>query len=88
MGDIVRRTGTVDERGRLVIPGPLRQALQLNPGEPVVLESDGDELRIFSARRRRAAVAQRLRGAVETGDTVEELIAARRRDAARDADER
>lgn len=84
----MRRTGTVDERGRLVIPGPLRQALQLNPGEPVVLESDGDELRIFSARRRRAAVAQRLRGAVETGDTVEELIAARRRDAARDADER
>ena len=78
----------MDERGRLVIPGPLRQALQLNPGEPVVLESDGDELRIFSARRRRAAVAQRLRGAVETGDTVEELIAARRRDAARDADER
>jgi len=88
MGEIVRLNGTVDERGRLVIPGPLRKALQLDPGEPVLLESDGTELRIRSARRQRAAVAQRLRGAVKSGDTVDDLIAERRREAAREGDER
>jgi len=88
MGTGSSQTAVVDERGRLVIPGALRHALDMNPGDAVVLESDGDGLRIVSARRQRAAVAQRLRGAVRSGENVDELIASRRREAAREADER
>lgn len=88
MGKDAPQTAVVDERGRLVIPGAVRQALDMNPGDAVLLDIDGDELRIVSARRQRAAVAQRLRGAVKSGDSVDELIAGRRREAAREAEER
>jgi AbrB family looped-hinge helix DNA binding protein len=79
-----RETATVDERGRLVVPSAWRAALGLRPGDSVLLETDGHEIRVVNARRERAAVAARLRGSVTGGESVDELLAARRVDAARD----
>lgn len=78
-------TGTIDERGRLVLPRAWREALELSPGDRVVMETDGVAIRVVNARRDRAALAARLRGAAPTAPTVDELIADRRADARADA---
>lgn len=80
-----RETATVDERGRLVVPRAWRAGLGLCPGDTVLLETDGAEIRVVNARRERAAVAARLRGSISGGGSVDDLIADRRAEAAREA---
>lgn len=45
--------GQVDEGGRLVLPVEPRMAVGLPDGTPVVIESDGDSLRILPLARYR-----------------------------------
>jgi AbrB family looped-hinge helix DNA binding protein len=75
----------VGPQGRVVIPARLRDALSLHPGDVLVARVDGDRLVL----ERRQAVLDRLRAAFAdavppTVSLVDELIAERRDEAAKD----
>lgn len=78
-----RRRVKIGRGGRIVIPAAYRRALGLEEGDEVTLRLDQDEVRIVSqpADIRRA---QELIGRYVPADVslVDELIAARRREAA------
>jgi AbrB family looped-hinge helix DNA binding protein len=42
---------TLDKFGRIVIPKQVRDALRLDPGDALVLDLDGDVLRVTPVRR-------------------------------------
>lgn len=75
----------IAEGGRIVIPARFRKLLGFRDGDPLILELDGDELRIFSVdqgiRRAQEIVNQRVPQGVSL---VDELIADRRAEAARE----
>jgi AbrB family looped-hinge helix DNA binding protein len=75
----------ITEGGRVVIPAALRKELGLEIGDDVILELDDDELRLRSLRsaidRAQTAVRRYVGKDVRLSD---ELIADRRREAARD----
>ncbi|MDZ7754714.1 MAG: AbrB/MazE/SpoVT family DNA-binding domain-containing protein [Gammaproteobacteria bacterium] len=77
----------VGAQGRLVIPAALRKALHLKPGDRLVARQVGDALVL----ERREAVVKRLRGAFAhippNRSLVDELIAERRAEAAREVEE-
>ncbi|MBZ5678978.1 MAG: AbrB/MazE/SpoVT family DNA-binding domain-containing protein [Acidobacteriia bacterium] len=78
----------VNENGRVVIPASFRKALGINPGDEVVLRIEDDELRITTMKKRIERAQRLVRKYVKPGvSLVDELIADRRREAARDADE-
>lgn len=73
----------VDARGRLVLPAKVRQHLNLEKGDQVVLTvSDSPTVQLASRKR----LATKLRGIYKhvstNGSMVEELIAERRKEAA------
>lgn len=75
----------LNEQGRVVIPAECREAADFKPGDEVLIEVVGKgELRLRSKqqaiRRAQAIVA---RGASEKRDLAGELIAERRKEAAR-----
>lgn len=41
----------VDQQGRLVIPAEAREALRIEPGEPMSLVVDGSEIRLLTIRQ-------------------------------------
>jgi AbrB family looped-hinge helix DNA binding protein len=41
---------TLDKTGRIVIPKPLREALQLEPGDALEMESSGEEITLRPVR--------------------------------------
>jgi AbrB family looped-hinge helix DNA binding protein len=75
----------VGAQGRLVIPAALRKALNLKPGDRLVARKEGDRLVL----ERREAVVKRLQALFEhipkDVSLVDELIAERRAEAAREA---
>lgn len=74
----------MSEGGRIVIPAAFRRALNMKPGDDVILEFEDGELRV---RTRAAGIrrAQEILGKYLTGPSpVDELIAERRAEAARD----
>ncbi|MDQ2745570.1 MAG: AbrB/MazE/SpoVT family DNA-binding domain-containing protein [Chloroflexota bacterium] len=83
--DTDRYAVTLGDRGRLVLPAPLRRQLEFHPGDRLILSIEPEgTLRMISAR----AQARRLRG-VFSGlapgrSLVDELIAERRGDARRE----
>ncbi len=85
MGTSARETVTVDDRGRLIVPRAWRDALGLGPGDTAILENTGSGIRVTNARRERAALVERLRGSVASGESVDDLISGRRAEAAREA---
>ena len=73
---------TLGARGRLVLPARLRQCLDLQPGDRLILRYDGEGgLRVVSARD----LARRLRGLYRDlapgRSLADELIAERRNEA-------
>ena len=70
----------VSADGRIVIPASFRRVLGINPGDEVVLQVEGNELRIFTLKAR-IERAQRLvrRHVPRSVSLVDELIADRRR---------
>lgn len=79
---------TIGDRGRVVLPAAVRQQLGLTAGTRMLLTTEPDgSLRMRPYR----AVADRHRGILadlaEGGSPVDELIAERRREAAREAGE-
>lgn len=76
----------VSPSGRVSIPAEVRRAMGLEGGGTVIMEMDGNDLRIWTLREgvaRAQAIARRI-----LGDSTEllsdELIAERRREAARE----
>ncbi len=79
---------TIGPDGRLVIPASFREALGWKPGEQLDLHRDGDTL-VIAARRDQFRRAQEVFAAFDKGQgsAADELIAERRREAARDGGE-
>jgi AbrB family looped-hinge helix DNA binding protein len=80
-----RFTAHVGERGRFVVPAPVRRRLQLDPGDLLVIEEEEDRFVV----RKATDVAHGFRGylrEVEPGrDLAAELIAERREEAEHEA---
>lgn len=78
----------IDNAGRIVIPAEMRAAMMVKPGDTVTAHVDNGEFRIVSAEaaiRRAQALARRL---IPPGvSLVDELIADRREEARREAEE-
>lgn len=71
--------------GRLILPVEYRRTLNINPGDSVIVELDGDELRVRSRDAGLRRVHARLRKYVPEGlSLADELIADRRAEAARE----
>ncbi len=75
----------VSSGGRIVLPKELRQYLDVKEGDSVVLDWDGEAVRVTSARQRHRHAQQLVTQSVPPERSlVEELLAERRREAARE----
>jgi len=76
----------LSKQGRLVIPARLRRALGLQPGDRLVARQDGDRIIL----ERRDAVERRVKARVanipQDASLVDELLADRRAEAAKERD--
>jgi antitoxin PrlF len=78
----------VDKQGRLVLPAPVRSAMGIEGGGQVTLELDDDEVHLSSTRLAIRRIQRELSKYVPEGvSLVEELIAERRDEAAREDEE-
>jgi len=85
-------TAVVDSAGRLVVPAHYRTALGFRPRQEVILDLDGDTIRITTVETALDAAIARAQALARkydeklgrTGSVVDEFIAERRREAARD----
>ena len=84
-----RESSTVSAEGRVVIPAAMRKALGLEPGSTVTFRVEGEELimttRLAAIRKLQALV--RNAPIQKHGSVVDELIAERRAEAAREINE-
>ena len=74
----------IQDGGRLVIPVDCRRALNMEPGEEVVLRVQEGELLIYPAHQALLRVRRLVRKYTQKKKLVDELIAERRREAARE----
>lgn len=73
------------EGGRLLVPAAIRRAMKLQKGDTVVMELKGEELRIRTADAALRRLQARVKAAVGPNRSlVDELIAERRAEAARE----
>lgn len=69
--------------GRVVIPAAYRKALEVEEGDFIVMQMDGDELRVVNDEKEFKRVQQMIASYVPEGvSLVDELIAERRQEAA------
>jgi AbrB family looped-hinge helix DNA binding protein len=76
----------ITQGGRLVIPAAIRKAMQIEDGEVVVLEMSGQKLEVVALRERLKEVQEACAGVLAGGGVVDEFLAERRREAARESD--
>lgn len=76
----------ITQGGRLVIPASVRKALRIEDGDMVVLEVKGQALEVVAMRDRLREVQQACSAVLAGGGVVDEFLAERRREAAREAD--
>lgn len=88
MADNTRRNEVqVGAQGRLVIPAHLRKALNLKPGDRLVARKVGDSLVLERREAIEKRLQERFRHIPKDVNLVDELIAERRAEAAREAEE-
>jgi AbrB family looped-hinge helix DNA binding protein len=80
--DLQART-LVGEKGRLVIPAAMREALGIEPGTAVDLRVVDSELRISTLRSRIRRAQERAARYVKPGTLVSAELSAERREAAK-----
>ena len=69
----------VNENGRLVIPASFRKALDINPGDEVMVRLEDDELHISTLKRRLERAQKLVKRYLKPGESlVDELISERR----------
>jgi len=73
----------VGEKGRLVIPAAMREALGIKPGDSVDLRIEDHELRISTRRARIRRAQERIRKLIPAGVSLADELSAERREAAR-----
>ncbi|MEN8664087.1 MAG: AbrB/MazE/SpoVT family DNA-binding domain-containing protein [Polycyclovorans sp.] len=75
----------VSEGGRVVIPAEVRRALEVREGDSLVLELKDGEVRLYSRREQLRRAQALFRQYIPEGvSLVDELIAERRAEAARE----
>jgi AbrB family looped-hinge helix DNA binding protein len=76
----------IDKAGRILIPAKLRAELNVGPGDPVVLETNGDELHVRPYRLAIQEAQAIIRKYIPDRDRslVDELIRERRQEAERE----
>jgi AbrB family looped-hinge helix DNA binding protein len=76
----------IDKAGRLLIPAKLRSELNVQPGDPMVLETKGDELHVRPYKQAIREAQAIIRKYIPDRDRslVDELIAERRKEAERE----
>jgi AbrB family looped-hinge helix DNA binding protein len=73
----------LNENGRLVIPASFRKALEIKPGDEVILRLEEGELRMTTLRQRIARAQRNVRKYVKPGVSLADELIAERRAAAR-----
>jgi AbrB family looped-hinge helix DNA binding protein len=73
----------VGEKGRLVIPVAMREALGMSVGDAVVLRVEDNELRISTMQSRLRRAQERIRRIVPPGVSLADELSAERREAAK-----
>lgn len=73
----------LSEKGRLVIPAAMREALGIGVGDVVDLRVEDHELRISTLRSRIRRVQERASRYVEPGTLVSDELSTERREAAK-----
>jgi bifunctional DNA-binding transcriptional regulator/antitoxin component of YhaV-PrlF toxin-antitoxin module len=77
--------GKMVDGGRIIVPAEFRKAMGVAPGDTLVMDLDGEELRIRSQRAVLREIRERWMSLVPPGiSLVDELIAERRAEAARE----
>jgi len=71
------------EKGRIVIPVEIREALGMNVGAALSLRTEDGELRISTIRSRIRRAQERVRHLVPPGTLVSDELSAERREAAK-----
>jgi len=75
----------VGEKGRIVIPAEIREAMGIEPGDSVDLRLKNEELHISTRRARLRQAQERARRLIPTGVSLaDELLAERRKEAKRE----
>jgi AbrB family looped-hinge helix DNA binding protein len=73
----------VGEKGRIVIPAEIREALGIKVGDIVEMRLEDHELRISTKRARIRRAQERARKYIPAGVLLSEELSAERRDAAK-----
>jgi AbrB family looped-hinge helix DNA binding protein len=73
----------VGEKGRIVIPAEIREAMGIKVGDSVELRLEDHELRVSTRRARIRRAQERARRYVPAGTLVSEELSAERREAAK-----
>jgi AbrB family looped-hinge helix DNA binding protein len=74
----------VTDSGEVVLPAGLARALGLQPGDQLRIEQHGGQIVLETEADAITAIQRVFRGSLKQPFTVDEFIADRRRDAARD----
>jgi AbrB family looped-hinge helix DNA binding protein len=72
----------ISDKGRLVIPAFIREALGISPGDALDLRIEDNELRISTLKSRRLRAQERAQRLVGTGRVLSDELSAERRAAA------
>ena len=73
----------VGEKGRIVIPAEIREAMGIKPGDSLELRFDDYELRVATRRARIRRAQERVRHLAPPGTLVSDELSAERREAAK-----
>ena len=81
-------TTRINANGRIVIPAEMRQRMGIKPGDTLVLDLDGDILKVEAQQARIRRVQESLRRRIPADRSLsDELIAERREEARREMEE-